>query len=127
MNDIFSFGHNRPPGTEPTQVGERRKVRDILRQLAAHQLSAIEDNEALKLCCRQVKNHDVAFYKTHADAEKPDLMIFQCQCGRNHYRLACGGGKLEDPIEVLTNAKKRAETIIEEALLQADKIKRIAK
>ena len=126
MNDIYSIGHNRPPYEGPTQVGERKKVRDILRQLAAHHLSSIEENEKLNPCCRKVKDHDVSFYRTHIDAEKPDLMIFQCQCGRSHYRLACGGGKLEDPKVIIERAEQRAAAIVERAMQEVELIKRRA-
>lgn len=74
-------------------VGEKRKVRDVLDQISAKQLDALENNAALQPCCRNAKQHDVELFKTHDDAPGPDLMVLTCSCGRRHFRMAGGGGK----------------------------------
>lgn len=78
----------------PKAVSHKRRVRDVIGNLSAKHLAALEDNPKLNDCCRKPKDHMVQLFKTHDDAPGPDLMVLECgTCARKHYRLVVGGGQ----------------------------------
>lgn len=73
-------------------MGAKKKLKDIAAKVSAKHLMKIKDNEDLKPCCRKAEDHDVEFFKTHSnETDNPDLMVFTCSCGRNHYTLGSTG------------------------------------
>lgn len=86
---------DRTPKPERQHIahGPAVSVRDVLREMPAHYVAAMEDNDKLRPCCRKAKDHTVQLFKTHEDAPGPDLAVFVCSCGRKHYRAAVAPGK----------------------------------
>jgi len=76
----------------PVLVRGKQKVADS--SLEARYTAPIKNNAKLKACCRDVDTSDVSLYTTHDDAERPDLMVIECACGRKQYRTAVGPGRV---------------------------------
>jgi hypothetical protein len=72
-------------------MGNKRPVKEILDRVQAKHLVALEENDKLMACCRKSKDHHVEFFKTNPNLEAADMAIYECNCGRRHYRVAVGG------------------------------------
>ncbi len=74
-------------------VQEKNAVANVMRQLPAHYVEAIRNNEALNACCRDTNNLEFHTEKTDPAFEKPNKAVFTCGvCGAKHVRMAQGGG-----------------------------------
>lgn len=79
------------PDIAPVHVSGPIKAKHMPAKYALAQMN----NDKLYECCRDLDNLTVNYYRTPTEkGGKVDLMITQCTCGRKHYRVALGGGKV---------------------------------
>ncbi|MCC7304762.1 MAG: hypothetical protein IT558_00725 [Alphaproteobacteria bacterium] len=76
----------------------QRSLLECLREIPAHYLYAITNNQKLNECCREVENLSLEIRKTQdIPMDEPDLYVFQCACGRKHRRMLVESGHFGDP------------------------------
>lgn len=77
----------------PVKTHKKRKVKNAV--LESRYTDGIKNNPLLQECCRDVDESEITLFKTHEDAEGPDLMVIECDvCGRKQYRTAIGPGRV---------------------------------
>jgi len=93
-----NFVREKKEDVAPIKVGKTHDLtdKDVIRQMPAHYLRALEDNPNLAACCRDTKNnYTYETFKTDKDQHQANMAVFTCTvCNRKHYRGAVSPGKI---------------------------------
>lgn len=78
---------------ECTVVDEAKCAKHVLKQIPAHYIESIRNNDKINACCKEVENLDFHTEKTDPNLKAANKGVFTCNvCGSKHIRMAQGGG-----------------------------------
>lgn len=83
---------NDRPVQPETQVscGPPRLIAEVAKYVPIEWLWALEHNQKLQACCRQIADHKIEYRKSREALPHPDIAIITCASGHRHIRMAAG-------------------------------------